>query len=48
MGDHIKYMSNEKMFTKSESFEDMYFGKATLYSLQVQQDLIELIINKEL
>lgn len=38
---HLKASSNEMMFTKAKSYNDMYFGKAMLYNV----DLIEQFIN---
>lgn len=37
--DDMKYLANETMFTKSSKFDDMLFGKAMLY-------VIDLLIKK--
>jgi len=44
----IKYLSNERMYSKSKSDDDIVFGKATLYNLQIQEDIIKLILNKKI
>ena len=46
---HIKYLSNELMFSQSKNDDDIIFGKATLYNLQIQEDIINqfLKIKKE-
>lgn len=39
----LKDQAKKSMFERSKSWEDMLFGKAMLYNLDVQEKIIELI-----
>lgn len=41
---HVKFLSNERMFDKSKNDDDIVFGKATLYNLKIQEDIINKIL----
>lgn len=43
MTNEVKYKAQEKMFAKSENYEDMYFGKAMLYNIQILEDMIKAV-----
>jgi hypothetical protein len=45
---HLKASSQEMMFTKSKSWEDMYFGKAMLYNIDLIEQFIETLSKKNL
>ena len=44
MNDELKFQSNLRMFERSKSSDDMVFGKATLYLLEVFNKIIDNII----
>jgi phage pi2 protein 07 len=45
---HLKVVSQERMFAKSKSWEDMYFGKAMLYNVDLIEQFIETLRKKNL
>lgn len=41
LNDELRYRAEEKMFTKSESYDGMMFGKAVLYVIGIQKKRIK-------
>jgi len=37
----VKLAANERMYNKSKNFDDMYFGKAILYSADVYEKILK-------
>jgi len=46
--EHLKYASQETMFNKSKSWDDMYFGKAMLYSVDLMEQFIKTLSARKL
>jgi hypothetical protein len=44
---NIKWRAQERMFTKSRSWEDMFFGKAALYVVDLIDTKIKSISNNK-
>lgn len=45
MTSSLSHVANKKMYDRAESFEDMFFGKATLYSEAVRTDILKTFLN---
>lgn len=43
--DEMTYRAEEKMFTKSESYDGMLFGKAMLYNINILKQRIKYLKN---
>jgi hypothetical protein len=41
--DTVKWQANQRMYEQSKSYDDMFFGKAILYAVDVQQKIINLL-----